>query len=1423
MPQIFFKKVMVVRDRADFENASYVINRRYSKDKMSPVCHNFVQNAWKKDFCSNCFKSREEHVKQERTTEGSKYLATPFQNRSTFFKKTPPSILKIHPKKKNKRNVTFPEEVCSVIGFGGDDWSDGEEFEMSEENDEDDTFPVTEEERELLRITKSNTDFNTVKAHLLGDSAAKSYTSLLLGKMQTDSDGKKKTLLVSVTPFGQENKPNNHKSHVRKPAVIHVSEASAEDTSSNYKTNIILSSYVKESETIISADNINSSATICTEKSLLEEISETLEQNRMSNGSDIHLTQKNCNKPTVVDEKMKESMQDEPMDKKEMCEIKKNGIVRQSPLHKTQERPKVNLSRSEFKFCKINIESSSVDSAVSTLNSTANNSLASDDESFSARTDSDNDDSGHFSETHNKCEETVKIKIFNESDKSIKMSPIGQIRKVDGQASTGYSTFQSPIIDMPPIIPKQTDNIFSAEASRELAGEPDGRADPDEATEAPALPKSPIPTLDPRPSFLHGMISDILPAHKPALPEKPKLPVKPVIKQTTKKSVITTNQQQLNMYMHTKSEDEKVIGALSEEKNNEITEVHEDKPEPIYYAQPVLTKEDSDSSLNSIGKRKAPTPPSSPTEEYPNIYQRNTNGFVKSDAPIVRELEKRERATVSSTPKPKVVEDLPEIKKVDLTPEPAPRRNISLSHDNLLLDDKRKGKLKFSIKKLLRIGSSKDLDKKELTVAAVTKTTNKTEEIYDLTPKPKPRLVIIHPLDMNGSNGVEVVKSNCEISDLRRLSHDDVSSIYSGSSSATEPETPKVVNKPPPPPRQINEDQKTVSSVPKPARPPPPKSAALQKKQKQQAWAAAPTKADNIYANLGEIRSALAPRKPERTASMREREARLELPKRRTQIDDDKDELDDGPQELVQATNEPVIHSYDDVYNTAKYDEENCDSAKNSDSDYEYVHHARSSSPECDASIKPREPNPERNDARKSEESNGDFPKYGNGIFNRTSLPYCGSETESEIYSPYSFYSSNDNMDSPGNEDYSNDMTPKTTTNKLRVRKGRSVVHKNLEDNYGAVVIANHEALAQVLEQVQQSATMQPSLRGLKACTNLRWSDFTIQPCKTNSVKAGKRFFYPAIWTSSQGPVNVTLMLYKEQMASQMVCQQSVQPQTLSLNAITEFCDLVPLQQFGEDGDDLVQATIVVLAHAQVDTIQSYGESLHAAEGLTTKEHQLVQTEQIHEAIFMMLQMINGLKCLQARGVEEIPESLTSFIALKEVQPLVSHGSTLNLPTSPDDRLNSLWAPKTNSYGRLCILQGLSDEINSKSTDEGYLNSLCKCAIKATEILLPGEKMTPLLKEILHEERAVSLNQAKSVLEFMLWGPLDVVQGVPVEERELSLQRWLDLERATVLHGLVRTRVQLNVFEQLHLMFLVRSTAKAMCDASVLLEKANVY
>lgn len=75
----------------------------------------------------------------------------------------------------------------------------------------------------------------------------------------------------------------------------------------------------------------------------------------------------------------------------------------------------------------------------------------------------------------------------------------------------------------------------------------------------------------------------------------------------------------------------------------------------------------------------------------------------------------------------------------------------------------------------------------------------------------------------------------------------------------------------------------------------------------------------------------------------------------------------------------------------------------------------------------------------------------------------------------------------------------------------------------------------------------------------------------------------------------------------------------------------------------------------------------------------------------------------------------------------------------------------------------------------------------------------------------------KSVLEYALWGPSDVPLNGTNKERELALQRWLDLERATILHGLVRSRVELSAYDECHLMFLVRSSAKIMSEASATL------
>ena len=53
------------------------------------------------------------------------------------------------------------------------------------------------------------------------------------------------------------------------------------------------------------------------------------------------------------------------------------------------------------------------------------------------------------------------------------------------------------------------------------------------------------------------------------------------------------------------------------------------------------------------------------------------------------------------------------------------------------------------------------------------------------------------------------------------------------------------------------------------------------------------------------------------------------------------------------------------------------------------------------------------------------------------------------------------------------------------MRKGRSIVHKNLEDNYGAVITANHEAIAQILEQVRRDFIPNTELISDDYCSNI--------------------------------------------------------------------------------------------------------------------------------------------------------------------------------------------------------------------------------------------------------------------------------------------------------------------------------------------------
>lgn len=154
----------------------------------------------------------------------------------------------------------------------------------------------------------------------------------------------------------------------------------------------------------------------------------------------------------------------------------------------------------------------------------------------------------------------------------------------------------------------------------------------------------------------------------------------------------------------------------------------------------------------------APKPPAADLVEEltpsSSLFARNPIVTFKSDSPVVREKEKRERASSCSPKFRKAVSDLPDPTNAQNS-DPASRRTISLSQDSLtsgqeVREEKKRGRSRFSLKRFLRMGSRKDVD-----MVGGHASNSRIDEIPS-TPQPKPRLEIIHPLELDGA-AVEVV------------------------------------------------------------------------------------------------------------------------------------------------------------------------------------------------------------------------------------------------------------------------------------------------------------------------------------------------------------------------------------------------------------------------------------------------------------------------------------------------------------------------------------------------------------------------------------------------------------------------------------------------------------------------------------------
>ncbi|CAH0748597.1 unnamed protein product [Bemisia tabaci] len=1257
------------------------------------------------------------------------------------------SILKGKSHTGKKHTVSFLPEEFEVIGYGGDEYSSDEEdgFFESSNDDCDIIFPDGEDEKELQKLTRINTDFNSVTANLdeKNDKKTKKIQPLELGKPLTDGEGKKQTLLVSVEPFAtsqappkkkatliksafeneDKNKPvvnnsapytnsiaSSRKTHLFKlldtndAAVTQNNTTVTNRVAENNLTNLILNQALsqKGSEDKVYSSNIEvTSGDVYLEPIPSEEISppppapfNSASTKEQENCTNVEVVPGEPEKPSDV-VKMQVMLEDKfptpptppPMqenggdvvlhpidvaktidenveDSQTNVHVKSNlrislDELKESPAAHRGTNRKTQITRGTI-LTKVHepirtkkfLHLSAVD--------------ITDDSTHAEKTDKhllkDNENrlAMYKNEEVKPVDSVVSKNAKNSSDSPKTTLKESFASEVAVTMNGTESTVRENPIQLPLIINSSYSKINAATRekhdedvrsnhshvqnggkpdsldlsgtnleleSRELAGEPDGRADSDESSETTASPYVSIsatsPPANPRSSFLHGFTKD-----------KPKVAVRPT-----------------SFSLHHHSEP---LTALCEQF---VTE------QSLSQSLDYLSTE---SSLKM--KRQAPQPPPTPL----------TEPKVDHDSP-------------DQSPQQQIYSHPQKPKKNSLSDYETKR--VSLSHDNLssdkpipspMVEKARKingaaTKMRFTLKKFLRF-NSKDEDK----------------PVDDAPPtplSPKPRPEIIHPIDLNKS-GVEVLRGDKTAGINNKASPtipmDVGTPKKNGAPASGRP------SKPPPPPRN-------PSTTVRPARPPPPETNGT------------------VYANIGEPRQNIAPTKPQRTASIKREHS-----------------VDYEPMQNKKLS----WYEKENIYEPITVTNGMFDTRLNNN-------HVKSFEQESKVISKPSEDTVKSNSLRLSTKENSIKVEPPFNVQN-------SHDSDNDVYYPYCFFSTEDN-----NED---DHEKRKA--RLRLRKGRSVVHKSLEDNYGAVIIANHEALAQVLDQLQLNPVVPPHFRSLSASSKIRWSDFSNIDITKRKILAD-RIFYSAEWNSHP----VTLCI------SQLQHSPCTLPQLYTLSPITEFTDFVSAEYLTTNKIlNSEQVAVAVLSSQFFDSLASYCNLKPATQ--TEKDIGLI-----------VIQLVNVLKCLQT--CDQIDISMQELVLCREEEG--------NVP-------------------RLCVAPISTDSPILKEKGKERI-TLCQAMVAGTEMLLPSSPLSEVLKFVLKDEHASSLSQAKALVEFWLWGPADTSL---TEDRQAALQRWLDLERATVLHGLVISRnPQVSLMEHCHLMFLVRTNAKIMADSSYLLETYN--
>ncbi|XP_042226050.1 mucin-5AC-like isoform X2 [Homarus americanus] len=564
-------------------------------------------------------------------------------------------------------------------------------------------------------------------------------------------------------------------------------------------------------------------------------------------------------------------------------------------------------------------------------------------------------------------------------------------------------------------------------------------------------------------------------------------------------------------------------------------------------------------------------------------------------------------------------------------------------------------------------------------------------------------------------------------------------------------------------PHHHNSPTPTTDTPSRPQRPPPPTRTPSNAGTKSGPPRPEPPRLgrDSVYANLGDVRAPITPRKPGRTASIRGEDDR------------EKRRAPQPPQSFQQAVHEAAQQAA--AQRLIKHQKQ--DSTSSSCSSITSSRAAKGPAP-----ARPHQPH----------YTNSDYETVGRDDATNVTQISVGSSTctvlssssyTEEVYqTPRGVYQTEDTTSAPSSR--------QEKTGRLSVRRASAMTHRSLEDQYGAVISANLEALSNLLDQLSTNCC--PVGYEEVSSGVYRWEDITIDD--DIIVGAGHRLFYVGV---ARGR-DVVLMLTPE---TKVDAHHLLTPIPLAT-----FKDNLPSHLLSHKYITRGKSTpgiVWVLPSISLTTMRTLAEE----ECLRLSA---VPAEWERNTCLLLLQLVTGLKQLQAQGVEETCIDLTLVVRGSRAKGQDCDPRLILVP--PTETGTALMSLCQCAAAVTLLLMGVDDPL--------------ECAREGNFTIpdpVPSQHAFNILLQILGQERAGSLTQVKCVLEVLLFGPdssgCDAKEGEEVEE---VLQRWLDLERATVLHSLIRGPLESSVLTKFHLLFLVRTNSRVLRETLKLLGDPEV-